>query len=213
MKKQRILIPGTLTVQRCIRIFVADTEAEARDQPFDTTENCSFDRPLRNAPLPDHDMVMRMIRRRFEMHRTSVSISLLDEFGPVVRSGILHGGVIYAYQFVETTTIEDDRSSFGEGHENTETSSTSKLLSKKYFIFGETVTSAKLDRLINWVRAQTQIANGLRDHAGFKMRGVSFYTALGAEKMEIGRHRHFIKMGPATFVPFDRKTMELRPID
>lgn len=209
MKAKNILIPGTLTTKTCLRVFLADIEAEARYQPFALDEY--FDRPFRfneNRP-PTHEEIVARIQKCYACKWAS---GPLDQFGTVLRSNTLHPGVIYAYQLVVTSTVMDNRSKFGRGHENHETHGTVKTISKKVFIFGRRKTTAKVKQLASWVRSQMKLSPCDREEEVFKAKGISAYTALGARKVS-RRSKHFIlKLGHATFVRLDPEKMEFRPL-
>ena len=210
MKTKNILIPGTLTTRTCLRVFLADFEAEVRGQTFALDEY--FDRPFRfneNRP-PTHEEIVARIRRLYVAKRKS---GPLDQFGTVLRSNTLYSGVIYAYQLVVTSTVMDNRSKFGRGHENYETTGTMRTVSKKVFLFGRRKTEAKVKQLASWVRSQMKLHPGEREEEVFKVKGVSAYTALGARKVARKSKLPILKLGHATFVRFDPKKMEFRPLE
>ncbi len=208
MRPKKILIPATLVTQRCIRIFFADYDAEVRFQPFEEME---VDLPLPDSTfLPSHEKVLRILKQT-RAERTNVKYPL-DLYGPVIRSKLSScEEAICAYQLVEVTKIIDDRKKFG--HKNTETEVTSKFLDKKIYIFGTRITKSQLKPLVKWVR--TQMCLGPNERASseeFDARGVSANTGSGAKGAFKKGNRSVIKLGPATFVPWNPSTMELRPL-
>ena len=204
--KKAILIPGTLTTTRALRVFLACGDAEPRRQPLE--QDYFQDFAIRDGTLPDHEGAMRRIKRLCRARHLHKGV--LDRHGPVLRLGNC-GPAVLAYQVVETTTIEDNRRRFGH-RGKTETFATICELSKKVYVFGVQIDKAEARELSSWVSAQRRKSVDAREAAAFEERKVSVYFPDGARsffrrKLPVG-----IKIGPATVVPFDPAKMEFRPV-
>ena len=185
MKKISVSIPAILTTQMCLRLFIADPENTIRHQVFDVS-HYYIDLPLRGNNPPDHEAVLRKLAKHSRTWR---------------------GGMIFAYQVVETSTLQQARPV--RGHPVIEPSvRTTATFGKKVFVQGELVTKPKVRKLYGWVKAEAKKEHGTRDDGGFKARGISLYFKFSAPKfLKQRRHSRAIKIGEATLVAFNKRTM------
>ncbi|MBP9855711.1 MAG: hypothetical protein KBC48_00165 [Candidatus Pacebacteria bacterium] len=205
--KQKIKLEAELVTTTCMRLFLADANSEYRNRPF--YEDSYWTVSLPGNSLPTHEEALAFIRKKGVRKKEP---GKLGKYGPIIRFNKWGNDVVFAYQLVEVTKIVDNRKKWG--HENQSTTKTSKVLSKKVFIFGKMVGKKKVSSLLKFVDSQMKALSDEReDHDRFDKLGVSVYTPMEGKKFLRQRKlKQAIKMGPANFVPYSPKMMEFRPL-
>lgn len=114
---------------------------------------------------------------------------------------------VWAYQVVTVSKIEDLRSEFG--HPDTLTVKDEEFHTKLTVILGEKLKRTEADKLEAWLRNEQ--AQDVRDQLGFEKRFISMNAldSFGSDEYRKSRSAHVIKIGTATFLPYDPKRMAL----